>query len=135
MMRGVKMLRARRRVRKRFAIWLDTMAEGISQMFHKHLRYYAMRRSHIVAERDGEFDVERSEIWRLDSSFAGNVGDPLSMRAFRFDGIEEPEKRYDPERRRDLRPRSGARARLVDAGTTRSCRRKARHRRSANLTV
>lgn len=103
LMRGVKMLLAPGGV---FATdsqyWLDTMARRhYDNMFHQHLRYYAMKPlARLFADYGMEmFDVERSEVYGGSIRvFAGNTGDH-SIHAHVADlmAIEENEKLYDPD--------------------------------------
>ncbi len=103
LMRGVKTLLAPGGV---FATdsqyWLDTMARRhYDNMFHQHLRYYAMKPlARLFAGYGMEmFDVERSEVYGGSIRvFAGSIGDH-SIHAHVADlmAIEENEKLYDPE--------------------------------------
>jgi SAM-dependent methyltransferase len=101
LMRGVKMLLAPGGV---FATdsqyWLDTMARRhYDNMFHQHLRYYAMKPlKRLFAEYGMEmFDVERSEVYGGSIRvFAGNIGEhAITPRVAELMELEEREKLYD----------------------------------------
>ena len=101
LMRGVKMLLAPGGV---FATdsqyWLDTMARRhYDNMFHQHLRYYAMKPlARLFADYGMEmFDVERSEVYGGSIRvFAGNIGEhEINPRVGELTAVEETEKLYD----------------------------------------
>ena len=101
--------------------WLDTMARRhYDNMFHQHLRYYAMRPLKRLFEPYGMeiFDVERSDVYGGSIRvFAGNSGEhPIHGRVDELVAIEEREKLYDPETTaRFAEDVQGRRARLFDA--------------------
>jgi hypothetical protein len=101
--------------------WLDTMARRhYDNMFHQHLRYYAMKPlARLFADYGMEmFDVERSEVYGGSIRvFAGNIGEhAISSRVGDLTVIEESEKLYDADTTArftaDIHDR---RARLFDA--------------------
>ncbi|HYN80293.1 MAG TPA: class I SAM-dependent methyltransferase [Gemmatimonadaceae bacterium] len=101
LMRGVKLLLAPGGV---FATdsqyWLDTMAKRhYDNMFHQHLRYYALKPLHRLFAQYGMemFDVERSEVYGGSIRvFAGNAGEhTVSSHVNELMEIEETEKLYD----------------------------------------
>jgi SAM-dependent methyltransferase len=103
LMRGVKLLLAPGGV---FATdsqyWLDTMARRhYDNMFHQHLRYYAMKPlTRLFADYGMEmFDVERSEVYGGSIRvFAGNKGEhSINSRVDELMQTEEKEKLYDLE--------------------------------------
>jgi hypothetical protein len=103
LMRGVKMLLAPGGV---FATdsqyWLDTMARRhYDNMFHQHLRYYAMKPlARLFAHYGMEmFDVERSEVYGGSIRvFAAKIGDhTINPRVSDLLALEESEKLYDAE--------------------------------------
>ncbi len=102
-MRGVKTLLAPGGV---FATdsqyWLDTMAKRhYDNMFHQHLRYYAMRPlQRLFQQYEMEvFDVERSEVYGGSIRvFAGLAGEhPVHARVGELLEIEKAESLYEPE--------------------------------------
>jgi SAM-dependent methyltransferase len=103
LMRGVKKLLAPGGV---FATdsqyWLDTMARRhYDNMFHQHLRYYAMRPLQRLFQQYGMnvFDVERSEVYGGSIRvFAGNLGEhAIHARVNDLLATEENESLYAPE--------------------------------------
>jgi hypothetical protein len=121
LMRGVRKLLARGGV---FATdsqyWLDTMAKRhYDNMFHQHLRYYAMRPLQRLFGQYGmeAFDVERSGVYGGSIRvFAGRAGEhAIHDRVGELLDVEDAEKLYDPETTArfadDVQSR---RARLVD---------------------
>lgn len=82
--------------------WLDTMARRhYDNMFHQHLRYYAMKPlMHLFADHGMEvFDVERSEVYGGSIRvFAGHAGDHvISPKLAELQGEEENARLYEPE--------------------------------------
>ncbi|MEO8217559.1 MAG: class I SAM-dependent methyltransferase [Acidobacteriota bacterium] len=101
-MRGVKQLLARDGI---FATdsqyWLDMVLDlHYDNMFHQHLRYYAMRPIiHLFRQYDMDvFDVQRSDVYggsiRVFSCHSGAY--PISKRVKALVALEEKEKLYDP---------------------------------------
>ena len=116
---GVKQLLAARGI---FATdsqyWLAMVERGhYDNMFHQHLRYYAMRPLQRLFEKyDMEvFDVERSEVYGGSIRvFAGHRGaHDISPRVTELRGIEDAARLYDPATCERFRLESEARKRTL----------------------